>query len=177
VRSNCTNAGDLFPGGKIDPTDASPTAAVLRETWEELGIHPEQVEIIASMDAWQERSLSGLAVLPYVGFVSPSPNKPPLPSSPLPSLNLASLTLSRTEVAQVFHLPFDELLTPSRLRSHLFRDLQPYWAVDVSDKVNASVHTTGEIADEVGGGRNGHLEVWGLTGWYLSRLMHALDVW
>ena len=31
--------------------------------------------------------------------------------------------------------------------------------------------------DEIGGGREGRLEVWGLTGWYLSALMRILRVY
>lgn len=34
----------------------------------------------------------------------------------------------------------------------------------------------GEVADEIGGGRDGKLEVWGLTGWYLGLLMQALGM-
>jgi hypothetical protein len=30
--------------------------------------------------------------------------------------------------------------------------------------------------DEVGGGKDGRLEVWGLTGWYLTLLMKVLEV-
>ena len=33
-----------------------------------------------------------------------------------------------------------------------------------------------EGRDEIGGGREGRLEVWGLTGWYLNILMRRLGV-
>lgn len=115
------------------------------------------------------------------GFVSPlglpSESTPSSSSSVLPSLSLTSLTRSQIEVAEVFHLPFSELLSPSRLRADLFRDLRPYWAVDVSDKVNAVERRVEENVEQVSDKREGGLEVWGLTGWYLSLLMRALEVW
>ena len=116
----------------------------------------------------------------------------------LPSLPLSTLRVSSPEVAHAFHLPFTAMTAPSRLRAHLFRGGQPYWAVGVADLVRrfgvgpagtgrdaAAAETTKEaeaeatvggadLPDEVGAGRGG-LEVWGLTGWYLSLLMRALS--
>jgi hypothetical protein len=85
-------------------------------------------------------------------------------------------------------------------------DTAPYWAVDVSDLLSSSHIEKGEAViseekagdapedaidsrdgqawksdplgrDEVGGGREGRLEVWGLTGWYLNVLLKALHVY
>ncbi|KAF8582715.1 hypothetical protein K439DRAFT_1303008, partial [Ramaria rubella] len=169
-----------FPGGKVDETDDSPAAAALRETWEELGILPAQTELLGEVGPFITQYSSGMTVIPYVGFVSPlGPGHlhAGCHSSPLPSLDLASLTLSKTEVAEVFHLPFSDMLDPTRLRPHLFREMQPYWTIDVSDKVNVDQSQTKETAGEIGDRRENRLEVWGLTGWYLSLLMRALEVW
>jgi 8-oxo-dGTP pyrophosphatase MutT (NUDIX family) len=38
-----------FPGGAIDPEDDGPTGAALREAWEEAGIDPASVEIVAEL--------------------------------------------------------------------------------------------------------------------------------
>jgi nudix motif 8 len=60
----------------------------------------------------------------------------------------------------------------------MFRDLQPYWAVNVSDKVNRAEGLIEETeVDDIGGRRETVLEIWGLTGWYLSLFMRALEVW
>ncbi|KAI8974555.1 NUDIX hydrolase domain-like protein [Trametes punicea] len=186
-----THSGEVsFPGGKVDETDASTLAAALRETQEEIGIRPDQVEILGRFGP-PERSLKGLRVWPYVAFLHPE-GKESLEhlddDVPLPSLPLSSLTLSPHEVAHVFHLPLSALLSPPRLHSYLFRGQRPYYAVSVADIVQGpnAVHSDGaevrwvndpQQRDEIGGGREGRLEVWGLTGWYLYSLMRTLRVY
>ena len=100
------------------------------------------------------------------------------PDEPLPSLDLSSLTLSPKEVAQAFHLPLSATCDASRLRNHLFRGGEAYPTVDVTDLVaGVDWAKQGSTAvDEVGGGRAGRLEVWGLTGWYLTVLLRALGI-
>lgn len=112
--------------------------------------------------------------------------------APLPSLSLASLTLSPREVAHAFHLPLAALRSAPRLHPYLFRGARPYYAVSVADIVAGpgAVHADGPPSaadvrwasdpgqqDEIGGGREGRLEVWGLTGWYLCALMRILRVY
>ncbi len=42
--------GDIsFPGGRIDATDASPMAAAVRETTEELGVDPKTITIVGQL--------------------------------------------------------------------------------------------------------------------------------
>lgn len=102
--------------------------------------------------------------------------------------------MSISEVAVVFHVPLTDLAMPTRLRSYLFRRERPYWAVDVTDLVRSAevlsgvdgstsistemVHDAGEPqSDEIGSGREGRVEIWGLTGWYLSLLLRKLQVY
>lgn len=45
--------GDIsFPGGRIDATDASPVAAALRETSEELGVDPKMITVIGELSPY-----------------------------------------------------------------------------------------------------------------------------
>ncbi|KAH7929121.1 hypothetical protein BV22DRAFT_1003470 [Leucogyrophana mollusca] len=179
-----THSGEVsFPGGRVDETDASFLDTALRETHEEVGVHPGQIDILGSIGP-PEQSLRGLRVWPYVGFVHPpgsprlGPQNDPDPDTPLPSLPLTSLTISHPEVACVFHLPLSALASPARLKTDLFRGQKPYWAVEVSDLVQGVEWAPNpDNHPEIGGGRDGRLEVWGLTGWYLSLLMTVLRVY
>ncbi|WP_332645276.1 NUDIX hydrolase [Lysinibacillus sp. 54212] len=45
--------GDIsFPGGRIDATDSSPLAAALRETHEELGVDPNDVDLVGQLSPY-----------------------------------------------------------------------------------------------------------------------------
>jgi len=56
-----------FPGGRIDPKDASPEAAALREAWEEIGLDINEVEILGRLPDYHTGS--GYRVAPIIGFV------------------------------------------------------------------------------------------------------------
>jgi len=170
-----------FPGGRVDEEDNSFLAAALRETNEEVGVLSEQIEILGELGP-AELSLGGMRVWPYLGFIHPdatSRHKQPEDlDAALPSITLSSLTISQPEVAHVFHLPLSALTAPSRLKSHLFRGGRPYWAITVSDLVRSGIpRESGTGMDEIGGELEGDLEVWGLTGWYLSLLIRVLEVY
>jgi len=121
-------------------------------------------------------------------------NQPEADDHPYASLDLSKIRriMSISEVAIVFHVPLTELTEPRRLRPYLFRSERPYWAVDVTDIVRSaegfsetsdatSMSTEafhgGTQCDEVGFGKEGRLEIWGLTGWYLSLLLQRLRVY
>ncbi|ATP38738.1 coenzyme A pyrophosphatase [Solibacillus sp. R5-41] len=63
--------GDIsFPGGKIDATDASPLAAALRETHEELGVDPETIEVLGKLSPFVLSP--SFVVYPFIGIVEES---------------------------------------------------------------------------------------------------------
>ncbi|KZT51934.1 hypothetical protein CALCODRAFT_502918 [Calocera cornea HHB12733] len=178
-----SHAGEVsFPGGRTDDEDSTFLATALRETDEEIGVVPGQVEVLGSFGP-PELSLRSLRVHPFVGFIYPTLERPPLGlNQPLPSITLASLRPNPPEVSHIFHLTFREMFDVSRLRVHEFRGYTPYWAIDVTDKVRGLglewEKWGGE--DEVGGsGRPGGkgLEIWGLTGWYLNVLLKRLGLY
>ena len=63
-----THRGQVaFPGGKRDETDHSLSFTALRECHEEIGVPPQEVELIGSLS--QVVSLHGICVSPFVGLI------------------------------------------------------------------------------------------------------------
>jgi 8-oxo-dGTP pyrophosphatase MutT (NUDIX family) len=64
-----THAGDVvFPGGMIDADDEGPVGTALREAWEEIGLPPENVEVIGGLQPGTTRSREML-IVPVVARV------------------------------------------------------------------------------------------------------------
>ena len=85
-----------FPGGRVDPGDAGPVEAALREAEEEIGLPRERVEVIGTADRY--RTVTGFEVTPVIGIVPPDLELRPHPG----------------EVAALFEAPLDYLLDPAR---------------------------------------------------------------
>lgn len=83
-----------FPGGRIDETDATPEFAALRETDEEIGIRPDQVEVIGRMPDYV--SGSGFRIAPIIGVIQPG----------------FVLDVNEDEVEAVFEVPLSFLADP-----------------------------------------------------------------
>jgi 8-oxo-dGTP pyrophosphatase MutT (NUDIX family) len=62
-----------FPGGKLDKNDANLQETALRETHEEVGIHPKSIEIIRELTDVYIPPSNFLAT-PFIGMLSMTPN-------------------------------------------------------------------------------------------------------
>ncbi len=89
-----------FPGGRIDPGDATPADAALREAEEEIGLARRFVRIIGALDIYETGS--GFRIHPMVGLVTPG----------------FSLSLHAPEVADVFEVPLAFLMDKRNHERH-----------------------------------------------------------
>lgn len=117
-----SHAGQVaFPGGSKEPEDPNEVATALRETHEELGIHPQEVEVVGRLDDMV--TITQFHVAQIVGVISRKVEIIPDPG----------------EVARVFSVPMEVILNEAawELRSHAFggKDVQvwhlPYDGEDV----------------------------------------------
>ncbi len=81
-----------FPGGAEDPGDADLRFTALRETHEEIGVHPGHVEIIGQLDDFMTRT--NFRIRPYVGLITRTPYE---------------FEYDRIEVAEVLKVPVAHL--------------------------------------------------------------------
>lgn len=89
-----------FPGGRVEPMDASPAETALRETREEIGLDAVQVELLGALPDYLTGT--GFRVTPIVGLV-----RPPF-----------ELALDAFEVAEAFEVPLSHFLDPTNHQRH-----------------------------------------------------------
>lgn len=92
-----------FPGGKIDPHDASPLDAALRETQEEIGLDRQFIDPIGYLHLYL--TFSGFRVLPVVARVDPN----------------YRLAINPAEVVEAFEVPLSFVMEPGN-HQYLSRD-------------------------------------------------------
>lgn len=64
-----SHPGDVvFPGGMIEPTDEGPVHTAIREAWEEVGLPPDQVEVLGGLESVHTRSVT-MRIVPVVARV------------------------------------------------------------------------------------------------------------
>lgn len=95
------HAGQIsFPGGKIDPTDASPLDAALREAEEEIGLTRGFVDPIGYLDLYG--TSFGFRILPTLARVKPG----------------FDLHINKAEVDDAFEVPLAFLMNPENHQLH-----------------------------------------------------------
>lgn len=116
-----THSGQVaFPGGKVDAGDASAVMAALREAHEEVGLPPNEVDVLGTLPTYTTGS--SFQITPVVGLVKPGYTLAPNPH----------------EVDAAFEVPLDFLMNPAHHRLHRwhYEGLErewysmPYQAVD-----------------------------------------------
>lgn len=90
-----------FPGGKIESSEQSQQAA-LRETHEETGIAPEQLQLIGQLPSYVTGT--GFLIQPWIAFLTQE----------------VELQLQRSEVESAFWLPLSFVIDPQNTHSDYF---------------------------------------------------------
>ena len=100
-----------FPGGKVDQTDANPTAAALREAEEEIGLSRDNVDVLTTLPPHQ--TVTGFSITPVLGRVLTGFDPIPEPG----------------EVAEVFQVPFRVVSRPENfsIQSRVWRAKRRYY--------------------------------------------------
>lgn len=100
-----------FPGGSSEAQDNSLIDTALRETEEEIGLAPEQIDILGQLTRYQ--TITGFMVTPIVGLI-----QPPL-----------QLQLDSFEVEQVFEVPLSFFLDRRNHQRHsrIYRGQRRYY--------------------------------------------------
>ncbi len=108
-----------FPGGRSEETDDDSTATALRESEEEIGLNPNQVQILGNLDICLTGT--GFRVVPVVGLITPPLN----------------LRLDTFEVADAFEIPFSLVLDAENYRrDHVVTDSgqhREFYVLDYGD--------------------------------------------
>ena len=147
-----------FPGGRAEPGESWEDCA-LRETFEELSIPPEEIEIIGKTDFL---CVPGKSLLqPILGVVSPA--------------GMISVIPSSCEVAEVFTVPLDFLRTTApeiytyRLKAQIPEDF-PYAVVGIPQ----DYRWAGGEAEVPVWHYEGHV-IWGMTARILLDILRHLE--
>jgi 8-oxo-dGTP pyrophosphatase MutT (NUDIX family) len=89
-----------FPGGKIDPSDASPRAAALREASEEIGLRGSAITPLGYLEDYL--TATGFRIVPLVALIDPD----------------GLFVQPSAEVEDVFETPLAFLMNPGNHQRH-----------------------------------------------------------
>lgn len=88
-----------FPGGAEDASDPDLRFTALRETHEEIGVHPADIEVLGQIDDFL--TISNFRIRPYIGLIEKAPY---------------DFVFDSIEVAEILEVPFGHLLDPAHTR-------------------------------------------------------------
>lgn len=107
-----THGGEVaFPGGRRDPEDCDLIRTALREAHEEVGLEPEQVQVVGPLS--EVISRHGVKVTPYVGFIPEA----------------LEYCANADEIQSVFSVPLDFFASDPRQTTHRIDYLGNTWYV------------------------------------------------
>ena len=100
-----------FPGGKVETSDNGPVQAALREAGEEIGLRPDNVEVLGTLASHE--TISRFDVTPVLGLV-----RQPF-----------AIVLDPGEVAEVFAVPLAYVtdLAHFKIQSRLWQGVERYY--------------------------------------------------
>lgn len=139
-----------FPGGHVEPTDATEAAAAIREASEELGVPAVEFTLLGALDVFA--ASSSLLVFPFVGLLPKGLKLKPNPA----------------EVAEVFTIQYERLLqfSPATYDVKMapeFPDDFPYHLIPQGKNYSFRTSTTRQYFFHIDG-----WPIWGLT----ARILH-----
>ncbi|WP_169733506.1 NUDIX hydrolase [Brackiella oedipodis] len=108
-----------FPGGRVESTDLSNQEAAIRETYEEVGVAKENIEIFGQMPEFLTGT--GFVIKPYIAYIKPT----------------QAYTIDPNEVEKTILVPLDYILDPNNHRYYSTelgpKLIQHYYGIEWQD--------------------------------------------
>lgn len=115
------HAGQIgFPGGAVERADASTLACALREAEEEIGLRPNQVDVLGPLPS-RVTAVSSYFIQPFLALV----------------YNYTADRIDQNEVSDVFEVALNEVLDPARhelITVNWQGEAKSFYQIQIGDK-------------------------------------------